>query len=394
MITLVQEKVQQAVQILREKKIDAWLTFVRETTAGGDPVLPLIYGQDLTWNSALIITAIGDTIAIVGRFEAESALRSNAYTTVIPYDQSIKPDLLRTLQHLNPQQIAINYSLNDVHADGLTYGMYQLLGKYLSGNPLLDRLIPAEMLIAALRGRKTPAEVQRIRAAVETTNKIFLNTFAFMQPGMTEIQVAEFMHSQLDTFSVGPAWELEHCPAVNTGPDSSVGHAGPTLLQIEPGHLVHFDFGVKQNNYCSDIQRVVYYLKPGETRPPEPVQRGFETVARAIQQALAAIRPGIRGRDIDAVARQVVTSAGYPEYLYATGHQLGRTAHDGAGILGPLWERYGDTPNYLIEPGQVYTIEPGIAIPDYGYLGLEEDILVTEEGAVFLGEPQTDLMIG
>jgi hypothetical protein len=99
MITLVQEKVLQAVQILREKKIDAWLTFVRETTAGGDPVLPLIYGRDLTWNSALIITATGDTIAIVGRYEAESALRSNAYTTVIPYDQSIKPDLLRILQH-------------------------------------------------------------------------------------------------------------------------------------------------------------------------------------------------------------------------------------------------------------------------------------------------------
>jgi Xaa-Pro aminopeptidase len=272
--------------------------------------------------------------------------------------------------------------------------MYQLLVKYLSSTPWLDRLISAEALIAALRGRKTPAEVQCIRAAVETTNKIFLNTFAFMQPGMTEIQVAEYMHSQLDTFSVGPAWELEHCPAVNTGPDSSVGHAGPTTLKIEPGHLVHFDFGVRQNNYCSDIQRVVYYLKPGETRPPEPVQRGFETVARAIQQALAAIRPGIRGRDIDAVARRVVTSASYHEYLYATGHQLGRTAHDGAGILGPLWERYGDTPNYLIEPGHVYTIEPGIAIPGYGYLGLEEDILVTEDGAVFLGEPQTNIVIG
>jgi Xaa-Pro aminopeptidase len=394
MTTLVQEKVHQAVLILHEKKIDAWLTFVRETSAGGDPVLPLIYGQDLTWNSALLITATGETIAIVGRYEAESALRSNAYTTVIPYDQSIQPDLLRILYDLNPEQIAINYSLNDVHADGLTYGMYQLLVKYLSGTPLLDRLIPAETLIAALRGRKTPAEVERIHAAVETTEKIFKNTFAFMQPGMTENQVADFMHSQMDTFGVGPAWELEHCPAVNTGPHSPVGHAGPTSLQIEPGHLVHFDFGVKQDNYCSDIQRVVYYLKPGETRPPEPVQQGFETVARAIQHAFAAIRPGIQGKDVDAVARGVVTSAGYTEYLYATGHQLGRTAHDGAGILGPLWERYGDTPNYFIEPGHVYTIEPGIAIPGFGYLGLEEDILVTEDGAVFLGEPQTDLLIG
>lgn len=394
MATIIQEKVQQAVEILREKKLDAWLTFVRETSAGGDPILPLIYGQDLTWNSALIITATGESVAIVGRYEAESAIRLNAYTRVIPYDQSIQPDLLRILFELEPEQIAVNYSVNDVHADGLTYGMYQLLIKYLSNTSLIDRLVSAEGLIAAIRGRKTTSEVQRIQAAVRTTQLIFNNTFTYMHPGMTEIQVAEFMHAQLKNYGVGPAWDLAHCPAVNTGPNSPVGHSGPTNLQIEPGHLVHFDFGVKQDGYCSDIQRVVYFLKPGENHPPEPVRRGFDTIFTAIQQAFSAIRPGVRGKDIDAIARGVVTRAGYPEYLYATGHQLGRTAHDGAGILGPLWERYGDTPNYTIEPGHVYTIEPGLAIPGYGYLGLEEDILVTKDGAVFLGDPQTDILIG
>ena len=394
MISIIQEKVKQAVNILREKKTDAWLTFVRETTAGGDPILPLIIGQDLTWNSALIITASGASIAIVGRYEAESVLRSKAYTQVIPYDQSIQPDLVRTLAELNPQQIAINYSLHDVHADGLSYGMYQLLSRYLSDTPLLERLTPAEMIIAALRGRKTPLEVSRIQAAVKTTEQIFSNTFAYMHPGMTEIQIADFMHAQLHAFGVGPAWDLAHCPAVNTGPNSPVGHAGPTDLMIEPGHLVHFDFGVKQDEYCSDIQRVIYFTRPGETHPPEPVVRAFNTVYGAIQQVFSAIRPGRRGKEIDAIARQAITSAGYPEYLYATGHQLGRTAHDGAGILGPQWERYGDTPNYTIEPGQVYTIEPGVAVPGYGYLGLEEDILVTNDGAVFLGDPQVNLIIG
>lgn len=394
MTSLVQEKVTQAVRILREKKIDCWLTFVRETSAGGDPILPLIYGNDLTWISALIITEAGETTAIVGRFEAETALRTNAYDRVIAYDQSIQSALLSVLSDLDPQQIAINYSLNDVHADGLSYGMYQLLCKYLAGTQFADRLVPAESLIAALRGRKTPTEVDLIRAAVNTTLQIYQNTFDFIKLGMTEIQVADYMHAQLDTFRVGPAWDLDHCPAVNTGPDSPVGHTGPTNLHIEPGHIVHFDFGIKRDDYCSDIQRVIYYLKPGETQPPTPVRQGFETVVRAIQQAMAAIRPGIRGKDIDAVARGVVTSAGYPEYLHATGHQLGRTAHDGAGILGPLWERYGDTPNYLVELGQVYTIEPGIAIPGFGHIGLEEDILVTENGAIFLGEPQTKIIIG
>jgi Xaa-Pro aminopeptidase len=394
MTTLVQEKVEQAVQILRQKNIDCWLTFIRETSAGGDPVIPLIYGQDLTWTSALIISASGESVAIVGRFEAETAIRSKAYHHVIAYDHSIQPDLLRILSDLDPERIAINYSLNDVHADGLSYGMFQLLCKYLAGTQFEHRLIPAESLIAALRGRKTPTEVDLIRAAVNTTLQIYKNTFDFMQPGMTEIQIADFMHTQLDLYRVSPAWNLEHCPAVNTGPNSPVGHTGPTNLKIDPGHLVHFDFGVKQENYCSDIQRVAYYLKPGETHPPTPVRQGFDTVVRAIQQAMVAIRPGIRGKDIDAVARGVVTSAGYPEYLHATGHQLGRTAHDGAGILGPQWERYGDTPNYLIEVGQIYTIEPGITIPGYGHIGLEEDILVTENGAIFLGEPQTKIIIG
>ena len=392
MPSFMQEKTDQAIGILQEKGIDLWLTFVRETSAGGDPVLPLIYGQDLTWNSALIIHASGETVAIVGRYEAEAAHRTGAYSRVIPYDQSIRPELIEVLTQLDPKQIAINYSVNDVHADGLTYGMYQLLIKYLAGTYLQDRLVSAEGLIAKVRGRKTPNEVQLIRDAVETTRMIYENTFAFMQIGMTEKQVAEFMHSQLQVYGVDAAWEYDHCPAVNTGPESNVGHAGPTDLRIEPGHLVHFDFGVRQNNYCSDIQRVVYFLRPEETHPPAPILQGFETIVNAVQQAVATIRPGMRGKDIDAVARGVVTSAGYPEYLYATGHHLGRTAHDGAGVLGPLWERYGDTPNYFIEPGHVYTIEPGVAIPGFGYIGLEEDILVTEDGAVFLGDPQTEII--
>jgi Xaa-Pro aminopeptidase len=393
MTTLVQSKVNQVLEILDEVEIDLWLTFVRETSAFADPVLPLIYGTDLTWQSALIFTRSGERLAIVGRFEAETARRTGAYDQVILYDESIRPALLDVINRLDPSKIAINYSQDDPVADGLSFGMYQLLMDILKDTPFRDRIVSAEDLIGPLRGRKTTTEVERIRDAVNTTNEIYEATFDFLRPGMTEKEIASFMHDQIKSRDLEPAWDWEHCPTVNAGPDSPIGHVGPTDISIQPGQLLHFDFGVKQNDYCSDIQRVVYFLAPGESKPPEPVQHGFDTIVHAIQETVKAMVPGILGIEADNIARGIVTGAGYPEYKYGTGHHLGRAAHDGGGLLGPLWERYGDSPNRPIEIGHVYTVEPGLAVPGYGYIGIEEDVFVAESGTEFLSPPQTELIL-
>jgi len=289
---IVIEKTRQAASLLKENNIDLWLTFVRETSAGGDPILPLIYGDsDLTWQSALILTRSGERLAIVGRFETETAENIGAFSRVVPYDESIRPVLLAELERLDPAQIAINYSESDVLADGLSYGMYLNLLALLEGTPFTGRLISAEHLISSLRGRKSDLEIARIRQAIATTEEIYAKAFANLEPEMSEIEVAEMMQAEVIKRGLGFAWPRSNNPAVNSGPDSPVGHNAPTDIRIERGHLLHFDFGVRENDYCSDIQRMVYFLKPGESQPPDPVRKGFNTVVQAIQAALMRSAP-------------------------------------------------------------------------------------------------------
>ncbi len=393
-MSLVHEKVAQAIEILKEQQADLWLTFVRETSGVRDPVLDFLIGpNDLTWPSALILTRRGERIAIVGNLEKDAVSRLQVFDTILGYDTAVSEPLRETITRLAPDQIAVNTSRNNVHADGLTHAMYEILREYLSGTPFADRLTSAEPVINALRGRKTPAELERIRRAVEITDDIYRKTFDFIKVGMTELDIGEFMHGLAQDYGVGLAWPAESCPAVNSGPNSPAGHSGPTDIKVERGHVLHFDFGVKYEDYCSDIQRVAYVLREGETEAPPEVQRGFLTIRTAIETSREAMQPAVTGNAIDTIAREIVTDAGYPEYQHALGHQLGRVAHDGGALLGPLWEKYGDSPNLKLEPGQVFTIEPGLAVPHYGHIGLEEDVVMTENGAAYLGAPQREIVL-
>lgn len=393
-MSLIQEKADQAIEILKEQDTDMWLTFVRETSGVRDPVLDFLIGpNDLTWQSALIFTRKGDKIAIIGNLEKDAIARLGVFDEILGYDTAISGLLRDTITRLDPDRMAVNTSHNNVHADGLTHAMYEILRGYLKETPYADRLVSAEPVINALRGRKTPTELARIKRAVEITDEIYRKTFDFIKVGMTEIEVGEYMHALMKEYGVGYAWPSGNNPAVNAGPNKVVGHSGPTEIKIERGHIIHFDFGVKYEDYCSDIQRVCYVLREGETEAPPEVQRGFITIRTAIEKSREAMKAGATGNSIDVIAREIVTDSGYPEYPYALGHQLGRVAHDGGALLGPLWEKYGDSPNQRLEMGQVFTIEPGLAVTGYGYIGLEEDVVITGKGAEYFTEPQREIVL-
>ncbi len=391
--TIVREKLDQAVALLNEQRLDAWLTFTRETSLTPDPCLDLIAGLGMTWHSAFLIFANGERLAVVGRFDVENIRSIGGYTTVIGYDQSIWPALNAALAHHDPQTIAINYSESDPAADGLTYGMRRALTAGLTGTAYADRLVSAEGYIAALRGRKSATEVARLRAAIGSTQKIFVRLTKWLQPGRTERQIAAFVDNARTALGLDPAWDAAYCPVVNAGPDSAPGHALPGPLKLKPGHLLHLDFGVKQAGYCADLQRNWYVRARGEVRPPAPVQHAWAAGWAAIEAGAAALQPGVAGWEVDAAARAALVAAGYPEYQHAFGHQLGRMTHDGATLLGPRWERYGNAPLGLIEPGQVFTLELGVAVPGHGFIGLEEDVLVTARGLDWLSKPQRRLWL-
>ncbi len=391
--TLVREKVKQAIQILKEKNIDAWLIFVRETSSLHDPSLDLILGAHCTWQSVFIITRNGDTVAIVGNLDAAAIRDTKAFETVIPYKASIKDEFLSTLNRLNPKQIAINYSTDDYMSDGLTHGMYLLLTGYLRDTPFKDRLISSGQIISALRGRKSPTELVFMKEAIRITQSIFDAVTKHVKIGMTEKDIAQFIVDNVNRYEVEPAWDPETCPAVFTGPDTAGAHYSPTSRKIAPGHIMNIDFGVKKNGYCSDMQRTWYFQKPDEENVPEPVLKAFQTVRDAIQKAAEFLRPGVQGWEVDDVARQYIVNQGFDEYPHALGHQIGRAAHDGAGVLCPIWERYGDLPYLKVEAGQVYTLEPRVTCNGYGVATIEEIVVVTEHGCEFLSEPQMDIYV-
>jgi Xaa-Pro aminopeptidase len=196
---------------------------------------------------------------------------------------------------------------------------------------------------------------------------------------------------------LGASWSEDQDPNVTAG--IARGHSASTDNVITPGAVIRIDCGMDDEGYKTDVQRLAYVLKAGETEAPPEVQKAFDTVKAANRAASAALKPGAKGIDVDRAGRKVVTDAGYPEYVFATGHPIGFYTHDLGPLLAPDWPDYGEDrlvhdrgrPDVRRRAG-LRTELPWVFGGPVG-LGLEEDYLVTATGSEPLGKPQETLIL-
>lgn len=389
--TLESLKLAQAQALLPRHKLDLWMIVVRESGDRPEPVLPFFMDLEFTWNTILLVGPTRSA-ALVATFDAPDLERLGLFDEVVTYKEGPKAALLALLDSFAPKAIGIDVSVDDPLADGLTAGLREWLDEVLAGTKHAAALESAGSFLAEWRSVKLAAEVDRIARAIEETEALFDRVRDSFRIGMTARQIAETFHAEADRIGSPTAWPRVHCPTVAVGGRSPAGHVRPGEDAIEPGCLVHADFGIVRDGYRSDLQRL-WYVAGKDGRVPDAVRAAHATIVEAIERSAAALKPGAAGWEVDAVARGHMTSKGYPEYAHALGHHLGRAVHDGGGVLGPRWERYGQSPFEKVRAGNVFTIEPSIMLEGHGVVALEEDVVVGSGGARFLSRFPRELPV-
>ncbi|MGQ9807299.1 MAG: M24 family metallopeptidase [Armatimonadota bacterium] len=232
--------------------------------------------------------------------------------------------------------------------------------------------------VSEMRAVKDAQEVERIRRAATVTDEAFRRILPHIRPGITERDVALEL-----TYALGKAGaERESFPGiVASGPRSALPHARPTDRRLGEGEPVLLDFGAAVDGYAADITRTLFIGKPAAQ-----LAEIYEIVLKAQGAALAAIRPGASGVEVDGVARRIITEAGYGDcFGHGLGHMLGLDVHDGP-ALSPRSA-------VILQEGMVVTVEPGIYIEGVGGVRIEDDVVVTADGCEILTRSPKDLRI-
>lgn len=244
------------------------------------------------------------------------------------------------------------------------------------GEALGIEMVSAGGVVERLRLRKSPAEIEKIRQAVLLNETVFQEVYQGMQPGQTEREVA----LAIETAMMQKGAEAPAFPTiVASGPNAALPHAVPSDKKLRRGETVIIDMGLKLDGYCSDMTRTVVFGKPDKRTVTM-----LRVVRRAQQAALRALRAGILARDADRAAREVIVRAGYGKnFGHGLGHGVGLAVHEPPSLNRLRRSR--------LQPGMVVTVEPGVYLPGWGGVRLENMIVVEEKGCTVLNEDTTFL---
>lgn len=238
-------------------------------------------------------------------------------------------------------------------------------------------LHPAESIISKLRIKKDSTEIENTAKAAQIADEAFAHMLGYIKPGLTENEISlELEYFMKKKGASAASFES----IVASGIRSSMPHGTATEKKIESGEFLTLDFGCVYNGYCSDMTRTVFIGKAGEKH-----RKIYDIVLKAQIEALKGIKPGVSGKAVDKIARDIITEEGYGEYFgHGLGHGVGLAVHE-----GPRLSVMGED---ILEPGMIVTDEPGIYIPGFGGVRIEDLVLVTESGALSLSKSPKELI--
>ncbi len=275
-------------------------------------------------------------------------------------------------------------TLNDlIVADGVsrlgfeqrhvTYADFTQLKQELSAE-----LVPQSGIVEKLRVVKTEAEVAHMQRASDIAEAAFQAILPEIKIGNSELTIA--LELEIAMRRLG-AEGMSFPIIAASGPRSSLPHGAPSERLLQEGDFLTLDFGAISGGYCSDMTRTVVLGQPSEKQ-----QEIYRIVLEAQLQAQAAVHPGMKGSELDKVARDIITDAGYGDYLgHGLGHGVGLQVHEGPSA--------GRRSEAVLEPGMVVTVEPGIYIPNFGGVRIEDMVLVTETGHQNFNHSSKELMV-
>ena len=284
------------------------------------------------------------------------------------------------MNRANPYHQLINQAIADFGVTALGYEECYLTVAELMGfqEKLNAKLIPCHGKIYSFRAVKEPWELDRMRKAQQITDAAFSEMLTKIKPGLSEKQLqAELVYSLLKNGADGMAFE----PIVISGPNTSMPHGVPGERIVQNGDFITMDFGALYQGYCADMTRTV-----AVGYATEEMVTVYNTVLQAQIAAIAATKPGIRGKEIDAVARKIITDAGYGSYFgHGYGHCLGMECHE-----APNCNPGGET---VMQVNMVSSAEPGIYLPGKFGVRIEDVVIFTEDGCENITQSPKNLII-